>query len=42
MRLASVVSPSIHTDMWLLDQGIGVGDAAFFEQPSRRREAFTE
>lgn len=40
MRLAFAVSTSIDPDILLLDEGIGVGDAAFLEKANRRLRDF--
>lgn len=40
MRLAFAVSTSIEPDILLLDEGIGVGDAAFIEKANKRLETF--
>ncbi len=42
MRLAFAVSTSVPPDILLLDEGIGVGDAAFLEKASERLKLFTE
>lgn len=42
MRLAFAVSTSITPDILLIDEGIGVGDAAFLQKASERLKEFTE
>ena len=41
MRLAFAVATSIHPDILLLDEGIGVGDASFMAKASERLNEFT-
>ncbi len=41
-RLAFAVSTAIEPEILLLDEGIGAGDAAFFEKANKRLDAFVE
>lgn len=41
-RLAFAVSTSIRADILLIDEGIGAGDAAFFQKAKRRLQQFIE
>lgn len=41
-RLAFAVTTSIRADILLIDEGIGAGDAAFFQKAKRRLAAFIE
>jgi len=42
MRLAFAISTSVAPDILLLDEGIGVGDAAFLQKAGERLQRFTE
>jgi len=42
MRLAFAVSTSVAPDILLIDEGIGVGDAAFIQRANARLSRFTE
>lgn len=41
-RLAFAVSTSVRAEILLVDEGIGAGDAAFFEKAKKRLEGFIE